>query len=602
MPGGSGHTSRSRSLPSSSRGVRRATQADNQPLAARPLLRRIIRCRASRSVAIHFLALIIAASALAGCRAQANAEVESRRDAHLSVPRADLEGSWEGEFETPRRPIFITLHLDRGEEGWRGSLVALGRTHILRDVTPTAGGVQAVLVPGSEGFALEAALVDGRLVGAITEAGQAFPLELSRIPRLRPPRSREASWAQDLDALSQRFLRLDRSFGPEERSLFLEQIRDVRERVAELGDSEIIMRMAAAVALSGNAHTRLYLLRNRTELRRLPVRVWWFSDGLYVVRAMSQHRDLLGCRVDRLEGMPSASVGDSVAAAFAGNLSWTRYKSVYYMTSPEVLDGFGITADPESVELTLSECRPEPFRRTLTPLPLVRSEDPVEAWWDLSPRHREPGWVHVLDDSATPAPLYLLHPDRHYWFRYLDDRRLLYFQYSRASEMNDESIGDFGERLLAELERPDIRAFVVDLRFNTGGSLGLAQDLMDELEVRTRGIPRFVITGRATFSAGIAHVARWKEASRVTLVGEQVGDKRDFWSEGGNVILPNSGLAAHFANAFHSYSETPCPPEVPCFLDLSAPDLAPDIPVDASWSAYLAGIDDTLDAIRAALR
>ena len=70
----------------------------------------------------------------------------------------------------------------------------------------------------------------------------------------------------------------------------------------ELSDAEILMRMAAVVALSGNPHTRLYLLRNRTELRRLPVRLWWFNDGLYVVRARTDHRDLLGCR----PGVPRA--------------------------------------------------------------------------------------------------------------------------------------------------------------------------------------------------------------------------------------------------------------------------------------------------------
>lgn len=142
---------------------------------------------------------------------------------------------------------------------------------------------------------------------------------------------------------------------------------------------------------------------------------------------------------------------------------------------------------------------------------------------------------------------------------------MLYFQYNRSSEMDGETTAEFGKRVLEALASRDVRAFALDLRFNTGGNLDLASELMSELEERTRDIPRFVITGRATFSAGIAHAATWRSAGEVTLVGEPVGDDLDYWSEGGNITLPNSGFDAHFANAFHSYSEEPCLEDVPCF-------------------------------------
>lgn len=145
------------------------------------------------------------------------------------------------------------------------------------------------------------------------------------------------------------------------------------------------------------------------------------------------------------------------------------------------------------------------------------------------------------------------------------------------------------------------KAFVLDLRFNTGGDLDLAKELMAKLEERTRELPRFVITGRATFSAGITAAAAWKAAADETVVGEPVGDELDFWSEGGNITLPNSGFAAHFANAFHSYSQLPCPDDVPCFLDLSAPDLRPDLTVSSRWADHAAGVDVALEAIREAL-
>ncbi len=166
--------------------------------------------------------------------------------------------------------------------------------------------------------------------------------------------------------------------------------------------------------------------------------------------------------------------------------------------------------------------------------------------------------------------------------------------------MDGESLARFEERVMAAFADHPVRALVVDLRFNTGGNLSLASGLMERLEQRTRSIRRFVITGRATFSAGISHAAAWRQAGSVAIVGEPVGDALDFWSEGGNITLPNSRLDAHFANGAHSYSLAPCPEGAPC-LEMNSPSLRPDLPVTTSWQAYRAGRDPAMEAIEGAL-
>jgi hypothetical protein len=104
------------------------------------------------------------------------------------------------------------------------------------------------------------------------------------------------------------------------------------------------------------------------------------------------------------------------------------------------------------------------------------------------------------------------------------------------------------------------------------------------------------VAGRSTFSAGITHVASWREAGNVTIVGEPVGDTMEFWAEGGNIRLPNSRYEAHFANGRHSYSPAPCPEGTYCY-DLKADSLEPDIHISPSWAEYRAGKDPVMDAI-----
>ena len=107
---------------------------------------------------------------------------------------------------------------------------------------------------------------------------------LRRIDELPVVHSREEAWRQDFDVALSRFLPYDRSFSDAARTEFRQRIQRLKDSVARRSDAELMVELARAVALSRNAHTRLYLVRNRTEVRRLPIRVWWFRDGFHVAR------------------------------------------------------------------------------------------------------------------------------------------------------------------------------------------------------------------------------------------------------------------------------------------------------------------------------
>ena len=506
-----------------------------------------------------------------------------------------LIGGWEGEADTGKWPLFLTLGIEAGAERLGGRLKVLGQTVPLSAVEVQG---EAFTIRIGTNLILEGRVQGNALVGRLKENGKAdYPFSLRRIASYPKPKDRVEAWTQDLDALEKRFLPVDRSFSPGERALFLEALSELRSDLPKLSDAQVTMRMASAIAIAKNPHTRLYLLRNRTELRRMPIRLWWFSDGLYVVRTREEHRKLLGCRVDTIGGKPARLARDMVAPAFAGTPSWIDYKSVYSLTSPEALQGMGVTAAANMVEYGLSGCAAA-GRVTLMPLPLVRSQDAVEAWWDLSPLHpgAGEGWVQALQSSKGKLPLYLRNPTLNYWFEYLPESGTLYFQYNRAADMMSEKAAAFSERLLAEFERHPVKQLVVDLRFNTGGNLTLASGLMNKLQERTQEMKRWVITGRTTFSAGITPVASWREAGDVTVVGEPVADTMEFWAEGGNIKLPNSGYDAHFANGRHSYSQADCPLGLHCHK-LSAPSVDPDIIASASWAEYRAGKDPAMSLI-----
>ena len=503
-----------------------------------------------------------------------------------------LDGVWEGEIQDPKRPIVVNVDF----KTLRISFSGTAPSNMTRPtVSSDERTVKFEVINGAQTFKFAGKRDGARITGEMDTGTKTTPFWLERLAFLPKPANQGEAWRQDIDVVLSRFLRYDRSFSAPRREAARARLKELRARVDRMSDQAIIVEMARAVALSGNAHTRLYLMRNRTEVRRVPIRVWWFGRELRIIRAATERTDLVGCRVAAIGRWPVSSAFQKVRDIKAGNVSWRRYMSAYFLTSPDLLFGAGVLPNPDRLPLTVN-CDGWTRRVELAPLPLKRSSTPVEAWWDLAPSYRSPNAEFKSALAADKTPLYLQHPERNYWVEYLDAPTIVYVQYNRAQEMSSESMEDFLRRVTRLLDEHQVKGFIVDVRFNTGGDAGVGTPLVEAFAPRLRNVPVVVLTGRATFSAGITHAAQWKQFANASIVGEPVGDGLDLWSEGGNILLANSGLTVHYANGFHGYSQKDYPAFKPYFADLNVATLAPDRVVEATWADYLAGRDPVLDA------
>jgi hypothetical protein len=505
-------------------------------------------------------------------------------------PRSNTGGVWEGVIEVPRRPIVLNVDFDTSTASLSGG------SPLQLTPVPVASNDNRVVgfVINTLSLRFTGTRYGNRITGSLESNNQKAPFWLELLPTLPPPANRVEAWQQDLDQVISRFLRYDRSYSPARREATRVALQNLRARVHRLNDDAIRDALARAVAISGNAHTRLYLIRNRTEVRRVPLRVWWFANQLRVIRASNENANLLGCEVTRIGRLSPTVAFQKVRGIKAGNLSWQRYMSAYLLTSPDILHGAGVLPDAERLPLTF-RCGARTVRATLTPLPLKRTTAAVEAWWDLSPSYpHADGMKHVL--TGENLPLYLRKPAQNYSVEYLPEESLIYVQYNRSQPMSATPMSDFTAQVLRLLDEHQVKGFVVDVRFNTGGDAGTGTPFVQTVAPRLKGIPVVVITSRVTFSAGITHAAQWKQFANALVVGEPVGDDLDSWSEGGNILLPNSKLTVHYANGFHSYSRKDYPENQPYFYDLNIDSLRPDHFSQVSWPEYLQGKDPVLSA------
>lgn len=388
---------------------------------------------------------------------------------------------------------------------------------------------------------------------------------------------RITGWASDLDLLLPGIEEIHPDpYHSTPKPQLVAAIAALKESVAQATDDEVmvgLLRIVAQLSASGrDGHTGAFIWGTDSAypVHSLPLRLWSFADGLYVVDALPPYEGLIGSRVDAIAGRP---VGE-VQAAIEPLVPRDNDETVVLLTPrflliPEVLHGLGIIGQVGPVELTLAD-----QATTVAVAPIAMAD--YNAW-------AGPYGLHLPDD---PDALYLSRTDEVLWWTKLEGSRDLYVQYNRVE--------DLGADLLDELRHAAagdaVDRIIVDIRHNFGGETFAYPPLVDVLtDEGIRSKQLFVITGRNTFSAACLFAAEIDRDTDATFVGEPMGGSPNLFGNPGSVALPFSGLAVTVAGEYFVRS-TP---------DDRRLTIEPDIPVALQAQGYFAHRDPSIEAIRA---
>jgi len=166
-------------------------------------------------------------------------------------------------------------------------------------------------------------------------------------------------------------------------------------------------------------------------------------------------------------------------------------------------------------------------------------------------------------------------------------------------------IADFLAIQVARIVTGKPKFVVLDFRMNGGGDYTKTLPFMGALlEVTRPHTPVYVLTSGWTFSAAITSVSALRTfgENRVILVGEPVGDRLDFWAEGGGFALPNSAISVFYATGRHVYNGR-CEGTNCFYLNELYPvhveNLDPEIRAPLTFAAYRARRDPAMEAVLA---
>ncbi len=396
----------------------------------------------------------------------------------------------------------------------------------------------------------------------------------------------------------------DHAYTPRTRAEAGRLAAQLRTDAENLTHEQFVLRVAEIAALADNGHTAIGDNAYMKNTVRLPLRTYLFADGLHVLRADAANADLLGARIDAIDGKPVADVYRAIRRYEGGTEAHRRVQLIPMLESPALLQAAGVARDRAALTLSGVRADGSSFVRRVAGEARGRSAPVSNTARLLYPVQPGAAMGSLLREDAT-LPVHLHSRTKLFWLEALPSGGL-YIGLAANGDGDDEPIQPFLDAALARVRADHPRFVVLDMRMNGGGDYTTTYAFARALPDAMAGGHTYVLTSGWTFSAAITTTAALKEVGgdRVTIVGEPVGDRLDFWAEGDQFRLPNAFVTVSYATGRHNYAG-PCTDRRACFwlnekFPVRVRTLTPDIAAPLTFAAYAAKRDPAMEAVATA--
>ncbi len=378
---------------------------------------------------------------------------------------------------------------------------------------------------------------------------------------------REAKWLADIEFISKQLpINHKNLFFKVEKEDFLTNVESIKEKIPLLTDDEIIVEVSKLIASVGDAHTRF----EHNPIKEYPFLFYYFHDGIYLLETVPEYGEFIGLKLKSINGK---SV-EEIVKLFRPIISYeNEYLFKYLITKnmiiPELLNGLKIT-NSETAKYIFIDKNGKEHSVEVSPSIFNKME---------------------LQNSNIDKPermLYLKNSDKNYWYEFLEEEKLLYFQYNSCVNMKDKSFSDFNKELFDFIDKNSIKKLVIDLRNNGGGSSPLLDPFFAELKKREsldQFKKLFVIVGRQTFSSAMLNALTFKNVTNATIIGEPTGGKPNHYGEVKKLNLINTHTKISYSTKYFTHSDE----DIDTFV--------PDLIVEPNADDYFNNIDPVMQRI-----
>lgn len=383
------------------------------------------------------------------------------------------------------------------------------------------------------------------------------------------------AWIEDINYLQKTLTAHDIKlyYSDTSRIKFNGQLNQLKKETKHLDDNEIEMRLEQIVASLGEAHTSFGNLYSSGSA--YPITTDWFDEGLFVVQADKEYEQVIGAKLVMINSIKINDIMSKVDTLISHeNNQWLKVQEPSYLNDPEVLKYFKITDGKEAV-FTFKDFNNKTFNVKISPKNL-----------------------NSIRSKVTNTPLCLEKKD-YYWYKYLPESELLYFQYNACGNKEDlkrlypgdasidklPTLNDLSDEIHKLMKIKKVTKFVMDFRYNPGGDSLPGRNFIESFkDIENSNIKFYAIVSKRTFSSAVLNTIDMKEILNAGIVGENTGGSPNSYGDIGIDKLPNSKIEFSYCTKLFTN---------PAYTDT----VTPDIKVKNSIYDYMNGIDSAMDAI-----
>jgi hypothetical protein len=351
-------------------------------------------------------------------------------------------------------------------------------------------------------------------------------------------------------------------------------IDDLEKRSGGLSDAAIVTELGRIIASVHDAHSGLDSMPSALRSRFLPLKLYAYSDGVFIQSTDKAHAAYAGARVLAIGGTPiDEAMRRAASITSASNARTLADFAPLALSRADTLAALGVVPDPEQVSFRLQTATGE-RSVVFQPLPRDASGAPEQGgfWMYLGPA---PGSDWVDAQRTGTRPLWLERQQEPYWFQHFVKENALYVQCNFVVNRADlaemlahvgmrapagagaaaekETLAEFFTRAIRYAETHRVDRFILDLRLNGGGDNTLLRPVIHAF-VRSDQVNRkghfFALIGRRTQSAAQNFVNLLELDTNVTFVGEPGGERPNMYGDPAPITLPSSKVAVALSTLY----------------------------------------------------
>ncbi len=391
------------------------------------------------------------------------------------------------------------------------------------------------------------------------------------------------NWESDIEFIRTELPKNHKNlFFKKDKEYFDGTLDEISNEIGTDNNLDIALKLQQLIASMGDSHTSLNWrpLINRNKI--LPIKLYQFSDGLFIIKSSKKYKELRGKRITKINGYLISTVIDSLSTLISvDNKAIIKNRIPRLIPNSELLEFFGFVdneeyiIEVESLEGNKTKIEIIPKKVERNELELVKFDSIAGCWKNLMKPFAE---TYVEKDSI-------------YYIQYNKSvsKFLLYLTGNWKWAKKVPSFSKFRRKVFKTIKKRNIEKLVFDMRFNNGGSSFQGTKFVKKIskveQINKKG-KLYVVIGRSTFSAAIINTIDFKKLTNAIIIGERTEGKPNHYGEVKKKILPSSNLRLYYSTEYFNLTES------------NDETIIPDIEIETSYKDYINGIDPIYEYIK----